>query len=158
SLVNFPETLTMMSDKLEWTIKLGDAFLAQQKDVLDAVQKLRAKAKEQGNLDSNDKIKVSTAPTTQPAVTTQIIRIESTDPQAGYAPTYTPSVVYGTWPYPYYPPYYYYPPSYTPGPGVWFGAGLVIGAAWGWAWGDCDWHHGDVDIDIDRNSNINIDR
>src|SRR5262245_853600 len=52
SLVAFPDVLTMMNEKLDWTQKLGDAFLAQQKDVMDAVQRLRAKAKEAGNLKS----------------------------------------------------------------------------------------------------------
>jgi hypothetical protein len=54
SLVNFPQVLSMMSEKLDWTSKLGDAFLAQQKQVLDTVQKLRGKAKAEGNLESNE--------------------------------------------------------------------------------------------------------
>ena len=161
SLVNFPDTLVMMSEKLDWTIKLGDAFIAQQKDVLDAVQRLRNKAQAAGNLASNEQQKVTAQPasTTQPS-TTQIITIEPTNPQVVYVPTYNPTVVYGSWPYPSYPPYYYYPPGYTARPGVWFGAGLALGAAWGYAWGGCNWGHGDVDVDINRNTNINtkIDR
>jgi hypothetical protein len=76
-------------------------------------------------------------------------------------PTYNPTVVYGTWPYPAYPPYYYYPPNYNAGAvALSFGVGMAVGAAWGYAWGGCNWGHSDVDIDIDRNTNINnnIDR
>jgi hypothetical protein len=164
SLINFPDTLNMMSEKLDWTIKLGDAFIGQQKEVLDAVQRLRAKAKANGNLESNEQQKVTaSAPvaTTQSVTTTQIITIEPANPQTVYVPTYNPQYVYGGWPYPSYPPYYYYPPSYPVGSrAVWFGAGLAVGAAWGYAWGNCNWGHGDVDIDVNRNTNINtnIDR
>ena len=62
SLVNFPQVLTMMSEKLDWTTKLGDAFLAQQKEVMNAIQKLRRKAKENGNLDSNEQQKIIVEP------------------------------------------------------------------------------------------------
>jgi hypothetical protein len=165
SLVNFPEVLTMMSEKLDWTVKLGDAFIAQQKDVMETVQRLRAKAKDQGNLASNSQQKVSTEPVpasqASTSSNTQIIKIESSSPDVVYVPTYNPTVVYGGWPYPSYPPYYYYPPSYVPGQAaVAFGVGVAIGAAWGYAWGGCNWGNNDVDIDIDRNTNINtnIDR
>ncbi len=155
SLVNFPQVLEMMNDKLDWTQKLGDAFLAQQKDVMDTVQKLRQKADAQGNLKSSEEQKVVVEKETQTIV------IESASPQVVYVPTYNPTVVYGTWPYPAYPPYYYYPPGYTAGAALFsFGVGVAVGAAWGYAWGHCNWHGGDVDIDINRNTNINtnIDR
>lgn len=167
SLTNFPEVLTMMSDKLDWTVKLGDAFIAQQSAVMEAVQKLRAKAQASGNLKSNEQqtVTVEAAPATQSPTatsTTQIITIAPANPQVIYVPTYNPTVVYGGWPYPAYPPYYYYPPSYNAAAvGISFGVGLAVGAAWGYAWGGCNWHHGDVDIDINRNININnnhIDR
>jgi hypothetical protein len=160
SLVNTPQVLTMMSEKLDWTVKLGDAFIAQPKDVMNAVQRLRAKAQGAGNLASNAQQTVTVAPSTTTGTTTQTIVIEQADPQVIYVPTYNPSVVYGGWPYPSYPPYYYYPPTYAPGPGISFGAGLAIGVAWGYAWGNCDWNHSDIDIDIDKNVNINnkIDR
>jgi hypothetical protein len=151
SLVNFPDVLRMMSEKLDWTVKLGDAFIARQPDVLAAVQTLRAKAKDAGNLASTDQQQVR-VDATGPA---QVIYIQPASPSVVYVPTYDPVVVYGAWPYPSYPPYYYYPPSYRPGyPGVAFGAGLALGAAWGYAWGDCDWHGGDVNIDVNRNVNI----
>jgi len=147
SLINFPQVLFMMNDKLDWTQKLGDAFLSQQKDVLATVQKLRAKAEKEGNLKSNKEQTVK--------VEKEYIIIEPANPQVIYVPTYNPVVVYGTWWYPAYPPYYYYPP-----PMYSFAAGVAVGVAWGYAWGHCDWHGGDVDIDINRNININknIDR
>src|SRR5262249_49297782 len=95
SLVNFPQVLAMMSEKLDMTQKLGDAMLAQQKDVLDAVQRLRAKAQAQGNLKTT---KEQTVVVEQPATTEQsmVIKIEPADPQVVYVPSYNPAVVYGT--------------------------------------------------------------
>jgi hypothetical protein len=155
SLVNTPQILTMMSEKLDWTMKLGDAFLDQRQLVMETIQKLRGKAQAEGNLKSTDEQKV-TVDTSMP---TQII-IEQANPQVVYVPAYDPMVVYGAWWYPAYPPHYYYPPYYRPGPGISFGVGFTLGVAWGYAWGHCDWHHTDIDIDIDRNVNFNrnIDR
>src|SRR5262245_55126221 len=115
SLVNFPQVLATMSEKLDVTLKLGDAFLAQQKDVLDAIQRLRGRAQAQGNLKTTKEqtviVEQPAAQTTvveQPAAQqTTVIRIEPTDPQVVYVPTYNPTVVYGAWPYPAYPPYAY---------------------------------------------------
>jgi len=155
SLVNFPDVLTMMSEKLDWTQKLGDAFLEQEKGVMDTVQKLRQKADEAGNLKTTSEQKVIVEKETKTIV------IEPANPQTVYVPTYNPTVVYGAWWYPSYPPYYYYPPGYVAGAAAFsFAAGVAVGAAWGYAWGGCNWHGGDVDIDIDRNTNINnnIDR
>jgi hypothetical protein len=155
SLVNFPQVVDMMNEKLDWTQKLGDAFLAQQKDVMDTVQKLREKAGAEGNLKSSEQQKVIVEKETQTIV------IEPADPQVVYVPTYNPTVVYGTWWYPSYPPYAYYPPGYAAGAALFsFGVGVAVGAAWGYAWGGCNWRGGDVDIDINRNTNINnnIDR
>src|SRR5262245_66220051 len=106
SLVNFPQVLAAMSEKLDVTQKLGDAFLAQQKDVMEAIQWLRAKAQGQGNLKTT---KEQTVIVEQPAGQPAVIKIEPTDPQVVYVPTYNPTVVYGAWPYPAYPPYPYYP-------------------------------------------------
>jgi hypothetical protein len=152
SLVNFPQILSMMSDKLDWTEKLGDAFLAQQKDVMDTIQKLREKAYAQGSLKTSNEQVVKNEQ--------QTIVIEPADPQVVYVPTYNPSVVYGSWPYPSYPPYEYYPPGYVSTAPYAFGAGFITGAAWGYAWGHCDWHGGDLDVDINQNNNFNrnIDR
>ncbi len=150
SLVNFPDLLAMMSDKLDWTQKLGDTFLGQQTEVMDTIQKLRAKAKESGNLETNENQKVEV----QQQGSTQVITIQSANPQVVYVPVYDPVVVYGAWPYPAYPPYPYYPPAY----GV--GVGIAVGFAWGYAWGGCDWDDDDINIDINRNTEINhnIDR
>ena len=155
SLVNFPQVLDMMNDKLDWTQKLGDAFLAQQKEVMDTVQKLRAKAEAEGNLKTTKEQKVVVEKETQTII------IESASPEVVYVPTYNPTVVYGTWPYPAYPPYYYYPPGYAAGAALFsFGVGVAVGAAWGYAWGNCNWRGGDVNVNVNRNTNFNnnIDR
>jgi hypothetical protein len=155
SLVNFPQVLDMMNEKLDWTQKLGDAFLAQEKDVMDTIQKLRLKAYGEGNLKSTEQQKVVVQEETKTII------VEPANPQVVYVPTYNPTVVYGAWPYPSYPPYYYYPPGYVPGAGLFaFGMGVAVGAAWGYAWGGCGWGRGEVDVDINRNTNINnnIDR
>ena len=107
SLVNFPQVLAMMSEKLDWTQKVGDAFLAQQKDVMGTIQKLRHKAQESGNLKTTKEQVVK--------VEQEVIIIEPASPQVVYVPTYNPTVVYGAWAYPAYPPYPVYPPGYVAG-------------------------------------------
>lgn len=161
SLVNFPDVLGGLSEKLDWTTKLGDAFLADQKRVLDTVQSLRAKAKDAGNLKTTQEQNVTVTPAS--GSQSQTIVIESASPEVVYVPSYDTTVVYGGWPYPAYPPAPppYYPPYYQPGAAlVGFGVGLAVGAAWGYAWGNCNWGGGDVDINVNRNTNINnnIDR
>ena len=153
SLVAFPDVLTMMNEKLDWTQKLGDAFLAQQKEVMDAVQRLRAKAKDSGNLKSSKEQTVKTEAAPAGAATPQIIIIESPSPEVVYVPTYNPTVVYGAWPYPAYPPYYYYPPGYAAGAAFFsFSMGVVVGGA---LWGNCNWGGNDIDIDVNRYNNFN---
>jgi Protein of unknown function (DUF3300). len=155
SLINFPPVLDLMNEKLDWTGSLGDAFLAQPKDVMNTVQKLRAKAEAEGNLKTTKEQKVIVEKETQTII------IEPADPEVIYVPAYNPTVVYGSWWYPSYPPYPYYPPGYvTPYAPFAFVTGIAIGAAWGYAWGECNWHGGDIDIDVDRNfnRNTNIDR
>jgi Protein of unknown function (DUF3300) len=155
SLVNFPQVLSMMSEKLEITQKLGDVFLAQQKDVLDAIQRLRAKAQAAGNLKTTNEQKVIVEQAPAASQTTTIIKIEPAQPQVVYVPTYNPTVVYGAWPYPAYPPTPWYQPGYVATAAFSFAAGVAVGAAWGYAWGGCNWGRGDVDIDVNRNVNIN---
>jgi len=148
SLVNFPSVIAMMSDKLEWAQKLGDAFLSQQKDVMNTVQKLRAKAQAQGSLKSTSEQKV--------IVQEKTIVIEPASPQVVYVPAYNPAVVYGQWWYPAYPPYPYYPPGYVAGAAAFsFAAGVAVGAAWGYAWGSPNWSHGNVNVNVNQNNTIN---
>jgi hypothetical protein len=151
SMLHFPDVLKMMNDNLDWTQDLGDAVLAQQKDVMDAVQRMRKRAYDEGNIKTTEQQKV--------IVKEEVIVIEPTT-EVVYVPAYNPTVVYGSWPVatPYYP-WYSYPPSYWYPPAYPAGAGLVafgVGMAWGAAiWGDCDWGNGDIDIDVNRNTNIN---
>ena len=148
SLVNFPQVLTMMNEKLDWTQKLGDAFLAQQKPVMDTIQSLRAKAQAAGNLKTTKEQTV--------IVEEKIIKIEPANPQVIYVPTYNPTVVYGAWPYPAYPPYYYYPPGYVATTTAFaFASGVALGAAWGYAWGNTNYNGGNVNINNSQNININ---
>jgi hypothetical protein len=138
-----------MSEKIDWTQKLGDAFLAQQQEVMATAQTLRAKAASEGHLKDSKEQKVITEKTE----TTTIIKIEPTDPQVVYVPTYNPTVVYGAWPYPAYPPYYYYPPGYAAGAAfVGFTAGVIVGSA---LWGGCNWGRGDVNVNVNRYNNFN---
>jgi len=154
SLVPFPMVLKTMSDQLDWTQKLGDAFLAQQADVFSAVQALRARAQAAGKLQSN----------AQQVVTQEASAIVIAPAQADtvYVPAYNPAVVYGTWPYPAYPPAYYPPPpGYYVGSalaaGLAFGAGIAItGALWGW--GQPNWGAGSVNVNVNRFNSINANQ
>ena len=160
SLVSFPQVLDLMNEKLGWPQKLGDAVLAQQKELLDAVQRLRARAQAQGNLKETKEQKVIVEPapaaasppaSSQTVVVqqpTSIIKIEPASPEVVYVPSYNPTVVYGAWPYPSYPPYYPYPPGYAWGAAALsFGVGMAVGAA---VWGNTNWGGGNVDVDSAR--------
>lgn len=184
SLVAFPALLSLMGENPQWVQDLGNAFLAQPQDVMNSVQKLRAIAQQTGTLKSSPQQKVTTTQITpppatttaktstttvvEPAPTTQIIKIESTDPNVVYVPTYNPNTVYGTWPNTAYPPVYL-PPT----PGEQFtdsfvnGLGFSLGIATTYAlfssidWDD-DYHHHDDDWNHGGyhgggNNNINID-
>ncbi len=147
AMLEFPEVLAMMDEKLEWTTKLGDAFLSQQRDVMDSVQRLRRKANETGNLKTTKEQKVIVEQETQTIV------IQPANPQVVYVPTYNPTVVYGAWPYPAYPPYPVYPPGYVATASLFsFAAGVAVGAAWG-GW-HSDWHGGDVNINANNYNNF----
>jgi len=149
SLTAFPSVLAMLNDKLDMTQKLGDAFLGQQKEVMAAIQELRAKADKAGNLKSSKEQTV----TTEQQGSTTVIKIEPADPQVVYVPTYNPTVVYGPWPYPAYPPYYYYPPGYSAGSVFFaFTIGVVVGNA---MWGGCHWGGGNVYINHNTYNNFN---
>jgi len=108
ALVATPSVLTMMGTKLDWTQKLGDAFLAQQTDVMDAIQRLRARAQANNKLTSTREQTV----TVRQEQNRQVIAIEPTEPNTVYVPYYDPAVVYGPWPHPAYPPYNFPAPKY----------------------------------------------
>lgn len=153
SLCTFPGVLKRMSENLDWTRDLGDAFLGQQAALLDAVQRLRQKAYEAGNLKTTQEQTVIVQ-------ADRIIVIQPATPEVIYVPTYSPTVVYGYWPY----PTTVYAPLYAPGHGALaFATGIAVGAA---IWGDCHWGwgHSECHIDIDhyhrfeRNTNINVNR
>jgi hypothetical protein len=157
SLVAFPQVLATMGQKPEWVQELGDAFLAQPNDTMDAVQRLRRAAQNAGMLKSNEQQKVVIEnPTPQQSV----IVIQPAQPQVVYVPTYNPTVVYGAWPYPAYPPYYIPPP-----PGYYFGSALMTGLAFGAGlaitnslWGGYNWGRNDVNINVNRYNNVNVNR
>ena len=157
SLVHVPSVLTMMSEQLDWTQKLGDAVLAQQADVMDAIQRLRARARANGKLESTKEQTVTVKTDDQK----QYVVIEPTSPTEIYVPYYEPAAVYGDWPYPDYAPYYFPPPyGYIPGAalatGVAFAAGVAIRHAF---WGNCDWGRGNINVVANRSVDIaNINR
>ena len=124
ALASTSSVLSMMSDKLDWTKSLGDAVLAQQPDVMDAVQRLRSKAYANNKLVTTKQQKVSV----QQQDNRQTIVIEPAEADLIYVPYYEPAVVYGDWPYTDYPPYYFGAPAYI-GAGV-LAAGLAFGTAW----------------------------
>ena len=148
ALVSIPDALKRLSENIAWTKDLGDAFLAQQSDVMDAVQRLRAKAKDGGKLESSDQQKVET----QTEGSKEIIVIEPASPEVVYVPSYSPTVIWGAPVYPYPP--MYYPPYYAGGAWIGFGVGIAvgIGIAGGWGWG-CGWHGGGNTININNNNN-----
>jgi hypothetical protein len=157
SLVATPDVLDMMSTKLDWTQALGNAVLAQQPDVMDAVQRLRAKAQANNQLASNQQQTVAT----QDQGGRQVIVIAPTQPDTLYVPYYDPSVVYGPWPYPAYPPYYWPAPGYIAAgiiaTGIAFGAGYALGrwVGGGYWGGGFNWGGNNININNNRNININ---
>ena len=154
SMVLAPEVVQRLAGNIQWTTDLGNAFLAQQQDVMDAVQRMRAKAQGKGALKTSQEQVVETK-TVEGGK--QVIMVEQANPEIVYVPSYDPAVVYGPPAYPYYPYSY---PGYYPGMGLAFGTGLILGAGisnnW---WGNCNWGGGDININrnnnFNRNTNIN---
>ena len=155
SLTATPDVLDMMNNKLDWTQQLGDAVLAQQPDVMDAVQRLRAKAQANNKLNSSNQQTV----TTQSTGGREYIAIAPTDPDEIYVPYYDPAVVYGPWPYPDYPFYYWPPPVYIGAAviatGIAFGTGYALGrwASGGYRWGG-GFNWGGNNIVVNRSVNV----
>ena len=152
SMAALPDVVKRLAGDIGWTTDLGNAVLAQQSDVMDAVQRMRAKAKEKGNLKSNEQMKVETKVVENKSV----IVIEQSKPEVVYVPSYDPVVVYGAAPYPY-PPIAYPPPGYyAAGMALSFGVGMAIGAAWGGGGGWCcnsNWG-GNNTININNNNSF----
>jgi hypothetical protein len=136
ALVEFPSVLANMDKNLSWTSSLGDAYVNQQQDVMNAVQVMRDRAEKAGNLKSTSQEKVSKQG--------QTIVIEPADPEVVYVPEYDPWLVYGE-PIGIWPGWYWYPGLFFDGPGIAFGLGFGIGffGGFGWGWGNWgyDWHH-----------------
>ena len=143
AMAALPDVVKLLADSIAWASDLGNAFLAQQADVMDAVQRMRAKANGAGKLKTSQEQKVETKQVEGKSV----VVIEQTNPQIVYVPSYDPAVVYG-------PPVYPYPPVYYPtGRLLAFGAGVAIGAAWGnnnWGWG-CGWGNNNVNVNVNNN-------
>ena len=138
ALTEFPSVLANMDKNLSWTSSLGDAYVNQQQDVMDAVQVMRQRAKQAGNLNTTSQQTVSQQG--------QTIVIQPADPQVVYVPAYDPWLVYGA-PLGVWPGWYWYPGLYLTGPGIAFGLGFGIGffGGYGWGWRNWgyDWHrHG----------------
>src|SRR5919109_1588550 len=136
ALTEFPSVLANMDKNLSWTSSLGDAYINQPQDVMNAIQVMRQRAQQAGNLTT----------TSQQQVTQQgqTIVIEPANPQIVYVPQYDPWVVYGA-PVIAWPGWVWYPGLYVPGPGIAFGVGFGVGLfggfEWGWHHWGADWHH-----------------
>jgi hypothetical protein len=148
AMAAFPDVVKRMADNIQWTSDLGNAFLAQESDVMDAVQGMRAKAQGKGTLKTSAQQKVETQ-TVEGGK--QVIVVQQASPDVVYVPSYNPTVVYGPPVYPYPPIYYPSPGYYAAGAAIAFGTGVALGAAWGggWGWG-CGWGHGDVNVNINN--------
>ena len=139
AVARVPEVIKKMNDDLAWTMELGETFLAQDKDVMDAIQSMRAKAQQIGTLQTTpQQIVVVTNMVVEKTieervvvVTNTVVQIQPSNPQVVYVPTYNPYTVY-------YPP----PPAYVgPPPIVSFAAGVAVGAIIA---NNCDWHGGGI--------------
>lgn len=151
AMAALPDVVKQLTENVKWMTDLGNAFLAQQDDVMAAVQRMRKKAQDMGNLKSSEQQKVDT----KVVESKQVIVIEQSSPDVVYVPSYNPVVVYGAPVYPY-PPIVYPPPGYyAAGMAISFGVGVAMGAAWGggWGWG-CGWGHGNNNVYINNNNNF----
>lgn len=150
ALAAFPEVVKLLAENVKWTTDLGNAFLAQQNDVMDAVQRMRKKAQDTGNLKSTEQQKVET----KVVESKQVVVIQPSKPEVIYVPSYDPVVVYGA-PVYAYPPIVYPPAGYyAAGMAISFGIGVAMGAAWG---GCCGWGAGwggNNNVYINHNNNF----
>lgn len=163
-LVNFPDVLQRMSDNLDWTKDMGDAFLGQRAEIMNAVQRMRDKAYDAGNL--------KTTPQQTVVREKEIITIAPAQPEVVYVPTYPPTVYGPTYAPPpapaYYPSWWATPAGVATTSLLSFGAGMAVGAA---IWGDggCNWNNHDVYVNNyygggggkggkNQNVNVNVDK
>jgi hypothetical protein len=152
ALTAVPQTLEMMSDKLDWTQQLGDAFLSQQEELLAAVQRLRQRAAAAGHLKSSEQQTVRTVEAPAGSGTTAKIAIAPASAEDIYVPIYDPGVVYGAWPHADYAPFYWYPAGYAGGGVLSFATAVAAGAA---LWGNLDWGRDRVDVNVNRYNQFN---
>ncbi len=156
AMAALPDVVKQLTENIKWTSDLGNAFLAQQSDVMYAIQRLRTKAKDGGKLQSNEQVKVET----QQVESKTVVVIEQANPEVVYVPSYNPTFVWGAMAYPYYPWY----GGYYGGAAIWYGSAIAIGVAWGGGWGyGCGWGGGTININRNNNfvnhyNNRNIDR
>jgi len=151
SMAALPDVVKQMEENIKWTSELGNAFLAQQSDVMEAVQRMRVKAKDSGKLNSTQEMKVET----KVVESKSVVVIEQSNPQVVYVPSYDPVVVWGAAPVYAYPPIVYPAGYYAAGVALSFGVGLAMGAMWGGGWGyGCGWG-GNNTININNNNNFN---
>jgi hypothetical protein len=153
AMAALPDVVKRLADDIQWTTDLGNAFLAQQSDVMDAVQRMRSKAQGKGSLASNEHQRVET----RTVESKQVIVIEQASPEVVYVPSYDPLWVYGPPIYPYPSIYYpYYGAGIVAASAISWGVGFAMGAFWsgGWGWG-CGWGGGDIDINMNNNFNRN---
>ena len=151
-----PDVVKRLTDDIQWTTDLGNAFLAQQSDVMDAVQRMRQKAQGTGALKSTPQQTVQT----EVVENKHVIVIEQANPEVVYVPSYNPVAVYGPAVYPYPPIYYPSWGGYAATAAISFGVGVAMGAAWGGGWGwNTGWGHNDINVNnfnnFNRNANIN---
>ena len=148
AMAALPDVVKRLADDIQWTTDLGNAVLAQQSDVMDAVQRMRSKAQGKGNLKTTEQMKVET----KVVESKSVIVIEQAKPEVIYAPSYDPVVVYGPPPYPY-PPISYPPPGYYAGGlALSFGVGMMVGAAMGGGWCCNSGWGGNNNININNNN------
>jgi len=141
AMCHFPEVLALMSERITETANIGNAFLAQESEVMDMIQKLRFKAHAQGNLKTTKEQKI--------VVEKETIIIEPANPQMIYVPYYDPFYIYGPWWYPGYPPYYWGPARISVGIGISYWPGFYFGFAFG-NWSYFDWHRHYIVIEVHK--------
>jgi len=140
SLCHFPRELAMMSEKLAYTVALGDAFLGQQDQVMDSIQKLRAKAQAAGHLTSTDKQNVT--------MQDQYISIEPVTPDVIYVPAYDPCWAYGPWWYPVCSPPWFWWPDLVVDVGFFWGPAIFVGPIDFWC--GFFWHRHGLFVNVNK--------